>query len=127
MSSSGTGDGFSDLIGLVRGTGIGLDLSIQSADIAPSVLSNTATKFTGRCGSAADYDAISSAIGLTVEQRRYLSHTLVPGLFVGQVGEGRWRHPFLFRVPAVDFSKPLSASKQQARPMPAGLLPSDGV
>lgn len=95
----------SDLIGLVRGTGIGLDLSVQSADVAPAILSNTANKFIGRCGSAADYDAIGSAMGLSTEQRRMLALTLVPGTFLGQVGEGEWRHPFLFSVPPINLTQ----------------------
>lgn len=103
VSASGTSSGVADLIGLIRGTGIGLDLSAQSTDVAHAILSNTANKFLGRCGSAADYDSISAAMGLPVEQRRFLSTNLVPGLFVGQVGEGNWRHPFLFRVPQMRF------------------------
>ena len=93
-----TDSSISDMIGLVRGTGIGLDLSVQSARVAPSILSNSANKFIGRCSSAADYEIVGSAIGLTREQRRWLATHLVPGLFVGSLGQG-WRHPFLFRIP----------------------------
>ncbi len=102
VSASSSHGSMSDLFGLVRGTGIGLDLSVQSADIAPAILSNTANKFIGRCGSAADYDAIGTAMGLTSEQRRWLATTLKPGLFVGQLGEGDWRYPFVFSVPPMD-------------------------
>lgn len=98
-SPNASSGGLSDLIGLVRGTGIGLDLSVQSADIAPTYLSNTSNKFIGRCGAATDYDAIGAAMGLNPDQRRWMSLNLRPGLFVGQVGEGDWRHPFLFEVP----------------------------
>ncbi len=111
VSASGTGNGIGDLVGLIRGTGIGLDLSIQNADIAPAILSNTASKFIGRCGSAADYNTLAEAMGLVAEQRRYLAQTLVPGMFVGQMGEGSWRYPFVFRVPAVDLSKPPTAAQ----------------
>ena len=94
-----------DLIGLVRGTGIGLDLSVQSAnDLAPQILSNTATKVMGRCGSASDYEAVGRHMGLTAEQVRWAQLNLTPGLFVGQLGEGRWRHPFVFRVPEMTLS-----------------------
>lgn len=102
VSSSNQTGGISDLIGLVRGTGIGLDLSIQSSDLAPSVLSNTSNKFISRCGSAKDYDTIAAAMGLTNEQRSWLNTNLVPGLFVGQVGEGYWRQPFIFRIPKMN-------------------------
>ena len=53
-AGSGQAGAITDLVGMVRGTGIGLDLSVPStADLAPQVLSNTATKIMGRCGSAA--------------------------------------------------------------------------
>jgi hypothetical protein len=91
--------GLSDLMGLIRGSGIGLDLSVQSADIAASILSNTATKTIGRCGSAADYEVMAAAMGLSAGQKLWLRTHLVPGLFVGQLGEGSWREPFVFRVP----------------------------
>lgn len=104
VRSAGSG-AISDLIGLVRGTGVGLDLSVQSADVAPAVLSNTANKFIGRCGSATDYDAIGAAMGLSADQRRSLPYTLTPGWFVGQVGEGDWRHPFLCKVPRITLDK----------------------
>lgn len=99
VSASNHGNGIADLISLVRGTGVGLDLSVQSADLLPAVLSNTANKFVGRCGSAADYDLIGSAMGLTVEQRRWMALHLQPGMFVGQVGEGDWRQPFVLQIP----------------------------
>lgn len=93
-----------DLIGLVRGTGIGLDLSVLSmSDLAPQVISNTATKVLGRCGSAGDYAAAGHAIGLTAEQIRWAQLNLSPGTFIGQVGEGTFRHPFVFRVPPMRF------------------------
>ncbi len=87
------------LIGSVRGTGIGLDLSVLSGDIAPAVLSNTANKFLGRCTSATDVDLMAGAMGLTQEQRRWVSMNLRPGLFVGQIGEGDWRQPFVVEIP----------------------------
>lgn len=100
---SGTDSSISQWIGLIRGTGIGLDLSIQSAQLAHTILSNTPNKFIGRCASATDYDQTGSAIGLTAEQRRWLATHLVPGLFVGSLGQGSWRWPFLFRVPRLNF------------------------
>ncbi len=106
VSASSQTGGISDLIALVRGTGVGLYLATQSADLSPIVLSNTAIKFLGRCGSARDYDTIGGAMGLTAEQRHYLTQTLVPGMFAGQVGEGAWRRPFLFRIPEYDLRPP---------------------
>ena len=123
VSTSSTTGGINDLIGLIRGTGIGLDLSIQFADIAPAILSNTVNKFLGRCGSHADYETMASAMGLTAEQRRHLYHKLVPGMFVGQIGEGDWRHPFLFTVPYVEFAKPPGYG-QGASPFVQSMLPA---
>jgi len=107
VSPSSGGLGVSDLIGLVRGTGIGLDLSVQTSDVAPAILSNTANKVIGRCGSATDYEVMGNAIGLTVDQRRWMTTHLVPGLFVGQLGEGDWRFPFVFRVPRWNPANPV--------------------
>lgn len=123
VSTSGSGGGIGDLIGLVRGTGIGLELAVQISDIAPAILSNTATKFIGRCGSSADYNTMAEAMGLTAEQRRYMAQTLAPGMFVGQFGEGDWRKPFLYRVPPVDLSKHPGHVRGTVNPVIAGLLP----
>ncbi|TWU21318.1 ATP-binding protein [Bythopirellula polymerisocia] len=95
-----------DLIGAIRGTGIGLDLSVQSADLTRSILSNTPNKFLGRCASANDYDTIGAAMGLTTDQRRWLTTNLIPGMFVGCLGQGQaLRRPFLFRVPDLRFNR----------------------
>ena len=89
-----------ELLGLVRGGGVGLDVSLQSAyDLHPSLLSNSAMKCLGRCGSATDYDVLGAAMGLTREQRVWAAQHLQPGEFVVQLGEGPERRPFLLRVP----------------------------
>lgn len=111
-SASGSTAGanaISDLIGLVRGTGIGLDLSVLStSDLAPQVISNCATKIMGRCGSAADYTAAGRSMGLSAEQIQWAQLHLEPGVFIGQLGEGHWRQPFIFRIPKMRL--PASAS-----------------
>ena len=38
----------------------------------------------------------------------WCAHHLVPGMFVGQVGDGRWRFPFLFKVPKMKRMKGVS-------------------
>lgn len=114
VSPTSQSGGIADLIALVRGTGIGLDLSAQSADVVHSVVSNTANKFIARSGSATDYDTISASMGLTREQRLWLNTNLRPGLFVGQIGEGGWRQPFVFQIPKMylrEFAH-LSAAEQ---------------
>ena len=97
---SGGVSAIGDLIGLVRGTGIGLDLSVQSADgLLPAVISNTATKVLGRCGGMADYQSAGRSMGLSADQIQWAQMNLKPGLFIGQLAEGPWRKPFVFRVP----------------------------
>lgn len=108
ISSANQGGGIANLIGLIRGTGIGLDLSIQSCDVVSTVLSNTANKFIGRCGSATDYDTIGASIGLNREQRAWLNTNLRPGLFIGQLGEGDWRQPFIFEIPKMSLDSRLN-------------------
>jgi hypothetical protein len=93
-------------IGQVRGTGIGLDLSIQSTNgILPQIPSNTATKILGRCGSITDYTAAGHSMGLNTEQIHWAQINLEPGLFIGQLGEGDWRYPFVFRIPPMKLNK----------------------
>ena len=105
VPAAGQSNGVSDLIGLVRGAGVGLDLSVLStSNLAPQVPSNTAIKVLGRCGSAADYAAAGHNIGLSAEQIQWAQLHLRPGLFIGQLGEGEWRHPFVFTIPAMDLS-----------------------
>jgi hypothetical protein len=105
-SSTDRTSAIADLIGLVRGTGIGLDLSVQSANgVLPQIISNTAVKVLGRCGSMADYSAAGGSMGLTAEQVRWAQMNLKPGVFIGQLGEGRWRYPFVFNIPLMKLPK----------------------
>jgi hypothetical protein len=105
-TAGGSDSAIGDLIGLVRGTGIGLDLSVLStSNIASQILSNTATKILGRCGSATDYAEVGRSMGLTSEQIQWAQHHLRPGLFIAQLGEGPWRTPFVLEVPNIDFDR----------------------
>lgn len=114
VAPSNHGSNIADLIGLVRGTGLGLDLSVQSSDVAQPVVSNTATKWLGRCGAASDYDAIGSAMGLTREQKRWAALNLEPGTFIVQLGEGDWRHPFVCRCPLLQLPPDSDSSDGRA-------------
>ena len=99
-SSGHEGDALIDLAGLMRGAGIGLEVSVLSPSGLTSRLpSLTSTRILGRCGSIADYTAAGSFIGIDSGQAMWLSHHLVPGTFCGQLSEGDFRYPFLFRVP----------------------------
>ena len=102
-SASHSGTALVDLLGLVRGTGIGLEISVLTTnDLSVRVSSLTAQKIIGRCGSFAEYSTAGGFVGLNSDQLEWCAHHLVPGLFVAQVGEGRWRYPFLCTVPLVD-------------------------
>lgn len=122
MSTRNAAEGLNDQIGLVRGTGIGLDLSGQCADVSPAILSNTASKFIGRITSATDLDAMGASMGLTSEQRRYALHTLSPGMFIGQIGTGDWRYPFMFRVPRFHANATAQVPDPNVHPVLARLL-----
>lgn len=101
-SDSYGGNALVDLTGLVRGTGIGLEISVLTThDLSATIPSLTATKIVGRCGSLVEYQTAGRFMGLDSEQTMWCAHHLVPGLFVGQIGEGDWRYPFVFRVPWV--------------------------
>ena len=103
LSSRGQTGGLALMIGLVRGASVQLDLSNQTADIDRAILSNTASKFVSRCGSFTDTEAMAAAMALTRAQRRALVD-LAPGQFVGLLGDGEWRRPFLFKVPKIELA-----------------------
>ena len=99
---------------------MGLDLSLQGAtSIHPQILSNTATKVQGRCGSAGDYQTMGRAMGLTPEQINWAQLNLRPGLFIGQLGEGSWRHPFVFQVPQVHLHPNIPSEPPPEQPLKA--------
>jgi hypothetical protein len=90
--------------GLIRGVGLSLLISNQSAvSISQKVLSNIPNRFIGQCSSFADLQVLGSAIGLDASAKRYLSTNLKPGLLLGSLGQGNWRHPFLFTTPLMNF------------------------
>lgn len=94
------GNSITDLAGLVRGTGTGLFISVLTPDdLSNKIPAITSTKIMGRCGSISEYQAAGQFMGLNKEQIFWCAHHMVPGMFVGQVGDGSWRYPFLFRVP----------------------------
>lgn len=105
-ASSNNTSAIGNQIGLVRGTGIGLGLSLQSMDrVLPQIVSNTASKILGRCGSMADYASAGHSMGLNAEQIQWAQMNLEPGLFICQLGEGLWRYPFVFRVPPMNLKR----------------------
>ncbi len=103
-NSSSYRNALTDLWPLVRGTGIGLDISVPTAhDLTPEALSFTATKYLGRCGSATDYESVGRSMGLTRQQLDWVFHNTRPGRFVTQLGEGNWRRPYVLDIPLISF------------------------
>lgn len=102
-SKSDTPNPIADQIGLVRGIGVGLDLSVLSASqIHTSIINNAGTRWLGRCGSYSDLNVAARSMGLTSEQIRWAQHHLQPGQFIIQLSEGPWRYPFLAQLPSPD-------------------------
>lgn len=101
-SSTNNFSAIADSITLIRGAGVGLDLSVQSMHgLLPQVASNTASKFLGTCGSAMDYETAGHNMGLGSEHIQWAQLNLEPGAFIGKFSEGPLRHPFVFRVPLI--------------------------
>jgi len=99
-SNTHSGNSITDLAGLVRGTGAGLFVSVLTPDdLSHRIPAITSMKIMGRCGSIGEYQTAGQYMGLSKEQVIWCAHHMVPGMFVGQVGEGSWRYPFLFKVP----------------------------
>ncbi len=118
-SSSSRTSAIANQIGLVRGTGIGLDLSLQGTNnLLPEIVSNTATKILGKCGSASDYYGAGRNMGLNSEQIQWAQTNLDIGIFIGQLGEGRWRHPFVFCIPEMNLSKSQKQITSDINPFP---------
>ena len=102
-SSSYGGNALTDLVGLVRGTGIGLEISVLTThNLSVGIPNLTATKIIGRCGSEAEYTTAGHFAALNNEQIEWFAHHSVPGLFAAQLGEGNHRYPFLFRIPLLN-------------------------
>lgn len=108
-SAGHSGNSITDLAGLVRGAGIGLYVSVLTPDdLSSRIPSLTSTRIIGRCGSVGEYTEAGRFMGLTADQIMWCVHHMVPGLFVGQVSEGSWRYPFLFRIPKLNKLRPVS-------------------
>ena len=106
------GNSITDLAGLVRGTGTGLFISVLTPDdLSSRMPAITSTKIMGRCGSINEYKAAGQFMGLSTDQVFWCAHNMVQGMFVGQVSEGKWRYPFLFKVPKMQPQKPVTDSE----------------
>ena len=113
----------SDLITVVRGAGIGLDLTAQTAEVSRTILGNVANRCVFRLTNAADYQVMASSMGMTAEQKQWLAQNLVPGLCCMSVGQGTWTRPFLAKVPNLRL-RPIAYSDQTADLGPLWAIPT---
>ncbi|MCK4998877.1 MAG: hypothetical protein KAS23_05050 [Anaerohalosphaera sp.] len=105
-NSSSRASAIASQIGLIRGTGIGMDLSLQGMEgVLPQISSNSAVKILGRCGSMDNYATAGRNMGLNSEQIHWAQMNLEPGLFICQLGEGKWRYPFIYRIPPTNLKR----------------------
>jgi hypothetical protein len=89
-----------ELAGIIRGMGIAFCVLPQSTvGLSPRLQTNLNNKFMGRLGCAEDYNRLGADMGLSSEQLHWAQLHLQPGWFVGQVGSGDYRKPFLFHSP----------------------------
>jgi len=102
-SSSYSGNALIDLVGLVRGTGVGLEISVLTThNLSVNIPNLTSTKIIGRCGSEVEYTTAGHFAALNNEQIEWFANHSVPGLFAAQLGEGNHRYPFLLHVPLLN-------------------------
>lgn len=89
-----------ELAGLVRGTGRGLAVIVQTMNgLSRKLVPNLATKIMGRMGSQDDYARLGADLAMSREQLDWARRTLKPGQFIVQVSEGEYRAPFTISVP----------------------------
>lgn len=101
-TSRGVHNALAELWPLIRGTGIGLELSIPTAHgLMPEALSFSSTKYIGKCGSVADYE-VARAMGCSKEQIDWAFHHTRPGRWICQIGEGEHRYPYVLDIPPMN-------------------------
>jgi len=88
--------------GLIRGMGVCLLGACQSmSGLSRGLVPNLATKIMGRLGTNDDYRQLGADMGMTPKQLEWARLNLKPGVFIVQLAEGPWRHPFVIKVPRV--------------------------
>ena len=89
-----------ELLGIIRGSGIGIAINIQSAyGVSPKLIANLNTKIIGTLASHSDWLRLGPDLGLGPDQIAFSKHDLRAGRFVAQMGSGAWRHPFILNIP----------------------------
>ena len=111
---------FAELVAVCRGYGVGLCLNLQSHyGVSDLLLGNIGTRFLGRVGRGETYASVGRDLGLSAEQLDWAKKNLKPGLFVGQLGEGEYREPFLIQTPNIPLPREVSDAEieQSLRPL----------
>jgi hypothetical protein len=89
-----------ELAGVIRGSGKGLAVIVQTMQgLSRRLAPNLATKIMGRLGSHDDYARLGADLAMNPKQVEWARRRLKPGAFVVQVAEGDWREPFVVSVP----------------------------
>ena len=108
-SEAGQMNGMDEKIGVTRGCGKSIGVFCQTLHgLSQHLMPNLATKMHGRLGTHDDWAAMGRHLGLNSEQVQWSKQNLSPGRFVGALAEGSWHEPFVFDVPLVDLSQPVT-------------------
>jgi hypothetical protein len=91
-----------ELAGVIRGSGKGLGVIVQTMQgLSRRLAPNLATKIMGRMGSHEDYARLGADLAMDPKQLEWGRRKLRPGMFVVQVAEGDWRDPFVISAPLI--------------------------
>ena len=100
QESSGDLTPMDELAGVIRGSGKGLGVIVQTMQgMSSRLLPNLATKIMGRMGSNRDYRELSSDLAMSREQLEWARRNLRPGRYILQASDGDWREPCILHVP----------------------------
>jgi hypothetical protein len=98
-----------ELAGVIRGSGKGLCVSVQTMQgLSRRLVPNLAMKIMGRLGTHEDYASLGADMNMNAAQIEWTKRNSIPGLFVCQMADGEWREPFPFRVPLLSIPATVS-------------------
>ncbi len=98
-----------ELAGIIRGSGKGLGVIVQTLEgVSSRLLPNLATKIMGRMGSHKDYSRLGADLAMNRQQVEWARRHLRPGRYVLQAADRRWREPCLVEVPRLKLPETVS-------------------